>query len=379
MSCPCCRSPWPRATRARCRGRRGRQRPRRDRRDRPPARRRGPAGPAVGVRARPRTRRAHRPRARPRDVEARLRGDPRRGDGGGRPRPCAGVASGPRRARGQRAGLVDRGGATRCAAHRAAGDGLARHADARFTRTARPAQGALRAPGRPRARAVARRRVPDDAPAGAAQPGRRDAAPRPDRSARSASDEVLASTPEWVGERDPSVRRVAITLGTAVPDRAATLAALVDGVRRPGRRGRGDDGARDRRRCAWGRCRANVRVEAWVPMSGLLPTCDVLAFHGGSGTMLAALAAGVPLVTMPVAADQPENADRCVAAGVGVTLGAGERDPAAVRRAVELVAQRAGLCRRRGGSVMRSAPCRPRRRCSATSSDSWHRARSRSP
>ena len=53
--------------------------------------------------------------------------------------------------------------------------------------------------------------------------------------------------------------------------------------------------------------------------------------------MLAALSAGVPLIVMPVAADQPENADRCVAAGVGVTLGTAERDPASVRRAVELV------------------------------------------
>ena len=40
---------------------------------------------------------------------------------------------------------------------------------------------------------------------------------------------------------------------------------------------------------------------------------------------------------MPVAADQPENADRCVAAGSGCTLGTAERDPASVRRAVELV------------------------------------------
>ena len=48
-------------------------------------------------------------------------------------------------------------------------------------------------------------------------------------------------------------------------------------------------------------------------------------FHAGSGTMLAALAAGVPLVLLPVAADQPENADRCVAAGVGIALPARRR------------------------------------------------------
>ena len=63
-----------------------------------------------------------------------------------------------------------------------------------------------------------------------------------------------------------------------------------------------------------------VHVERWVPMSRLLATADALVFHAGSGTMLAALAAGVPLVLLPVAADQPENADRCVAAGVGIAL-----------------------------------------------------------
>ena len=150
------------------------------------------------------------------------------------------------------------------------------------------------------------------------------------------SDEVVASTPGWVAERDPSVRRVAITLGTAVPDRAETLAPLVSAFADLEAEvvvttGPGVDPQ------ALGPMPGNVRVSAYVPMSRLLATCDVLAFHGGSGTMLAALSAGVPLVVMPVAADQPENADRCAAAGVGVTLGPDARDPASVRRAVELV------------------------------------------
>ena len=82
---------------------------------------------------------------------------------------------------------------------------------------------------------------------------------------------------------------------------------------------------------------AHVRVVPYVPMSRVLGTTDALVFHAGSGTMLAALAAGVPLVLLPVAADQPENADRCVAAGVGVALppdGRGPDDVAAATRAV---------------------------------------------
>ena len=168
-------------------------------------------------------------------------------------------------------------------------------------------------------------RNPDDAMPAATRPLRPDA-----------SDEVVASTPAWVAERDPSLRRVAITLGTAVPDRAETLAPLAAAFADLEAEivvttGPGVDVD------ALGAVPRNVRVAAWVPMSRLLPTCDVVAFHGGSGTMLAALSVGVPLIVMPVAADQPENADRCVAAGVGVTLGTAERDPASVRRAVELV------------------------------------------
>ena len=72
-------------------------------------------------------------------------------------------------------------------------------------------------------------------------------------------------------------------------------------------------------------------------MSRLLATADALVFHAGSGTMLAALAAGVPLVLLPVAADQPENADRCVAAGVGIALPPDGRGPDDVARATRTV------------------------------------------
>jgi MGT family glycosyltransferase len=151
-----------------------------------------------------------------------------------------------------------------------------------------------------------------------------------------ASDEAIAETPAWVARRAASARRVVITLGTAVPDRAATLAPLAAAFADLDAEvvvttGPGIDTG------ALGSVPPNVRVETYVPMSRLLPTCDVVAFHGGSGTMLAALAAGVPLVVMPVAADQPDNADRCVAAGVGVALGPRDRDPVSVRRAVDLV------------------------------------------
>jgi UDP:flavonoid glycosyltransferase YjiC (YdhE family) len=67
---------------------------------------------------------------------------------------------------------------------------------------------------------------------------------------------------------------------------------------------------------------ANVRVERYVPQSQLLPRCAVAVTHGGSGSVAGALAHGVPLVCVPLGADQPLNAARCVAVGAGLSLDA---------------------------------------------------------
>jgi UDP:flavonoid glycosyltransferase YjiC (YdhE family) len=51
---------------------------------------------------------------------------------------------------------------------------------------------------------------------------------------------------------------------------------------------------------------------------------DVVVHHGGSGTTLGALAAGVPQLVLPQGADQFANADVLVAAGAGLCLRAEE-------------------------------------------------------
>ncbi len=64
-----------------------------------------------------------------------------------------------------------------------------------------------------------------------------------------------------------------------------------------------------------------VRVEPWMPQDAVLPHTAVVAFHGGYGTMLGALGAGVPLVTMPLfSVDQVANARRAAERGVGVSI-----------------------------------------------------------
>jgi len=151
-----------------------------------------------------------------------------------------------------------------------------------------------------------------------------------------ALDDVEGDVPRWM-ERPKGTRpRVAVTLGTVLPGRIDALTAILDGLGRldvevVATVGPGLEPA------ALGPRPASVRVERYVPMSRLLPTCDALVFHAGSGTMLAALAVGLPLVLLPVQADQPENADRCVAAGVGLELPTGSRTGADIASATSAV------------------------------------------
>ena len=77
----------------------------------------------------------------------------------------------------------------------------------------------------------------------------------------------------------------------------------------------------------------NVRVERWIPQAELLPRCSLVVSHGGSGSVVGALAHGLPLVLLPLGADQPFNARRCAALGVARVLDAERATPDDVRAA----------------------------------------------
>jgi MGT family glycosyltransferase len=69
---------------------------------------------------------------------------------------------------------------------------------------------------------------------------------------------------------------------------------------------------------------ANAAASGYVRHAAVLPHAAVTVCHGGLGTVLASLAAGVPLVCLPLGRDQPDNAAAVERAGVGRTV-----DPAA--------------------------------------------------
>jgi MGT family glycosyltransferase len=81
----------------------------------------------------------------------------------------------------------------------------------------------------------------------------------------------------------------------------------------------------------------NVHHAPWVNHARLLPRCAAVVTPGGSGTIVAALAAGVPLVIVPTTWDKPDNAQRVVEAGVGVRLSPRRCTPDRLRAAVETV------------------------------------------
>ncbi len=79
---------------------------------------------------------------------------------------------------------------------------------------------------------------------------------------------------------------------------------------------------------------ATVHVERFMPQAELLPHCDLVVSHAGSGSVLGALAHGLPMVLLPIGADQPLNAARCRALGVADVLDAVSATPETIRASV---------------------------------------------
>ena len=82
---------------------------------------------------------------------------------------------------------------------------------------------------------------------------------------------------------------------------------------------------------------ANVLVEQYIPQNDVLPLADAVVCHGGAGSTLATLAHGLPLVLLPAAADQFDNARVCVQAGAAIELRPPEVAVDSIRDAVNAV------------------------------------------
>ncbi|MFE3904224.1 glycosyltransferase [Streptomyces sp. NPDC059153] len=151
----------------------------------------------------------------------------------------------------------------------------------------------------------------------------------------------------WGGAEEPLVYLTLGTVAGAMPTAARLYRAALEAVSGLPVRvllttGHGTDVS------GLGPIPPNVHVEAWVPQADVLGRASLAVCHGGSGTVFGALAAGVPLVCVPLFADQPVNARLVAEAGAGTavtpTVGPadestvlGPDDVSRIRSAVELV------------------------------------------
>ncbi|MFI9384194.1 nucleotide disphospho-sugar-binding domain-containing protein [Kutzneria sp. NPDC052558] len=121
--------------------------------------------------------------------------------------------------------------------------------------------------------------------------------------------------PEWLLDK-PARRRVLITLGTVVP--SFGLGVVEPIVAAAGKvdaefvlaLGNVDISS-------LGELPDNVRPVGYLPLGVLLSSCDAAIHHGGAGTTMTIVDAGVPQIVVPQAADQFINADTVQANGLG--------------------------------------------------------------
>ncbi|SDI46001.1 glycosyltransferase, MGT family [Actinokineospora alba] len=150
--------------------------------------------------------------------------------------------------------------------------------------------------------------------------------------------------PAWVAEHDKPL--VYLTLGTAF-GQAGVLRTAIDGLATLPARVIVAAGPTVEI-ADLGTAPDNVTVLPWVPQADLLPHTDLVVHHGGSGTTLGALAAGVPQLFIPQGADQFVNADAVTEGGAGVQLvGDAITVEAVAARAADLLADDAVAARSR--------------------------------
>jgi UDP:flavonoid glycosyltransferase YjiC (YdhE family) len=145
-----------------------------------------------------------------------------------------------------------------------------------------------------------------------------------------------ASPPDWLARFATERPVVYGTLGTLLNADLSIFRALLDAL--------SDEPlnviltvGRDNDPAVLGALPSNARVEQYVAQSFILPRCAAVVCHAGSGTTLAALSHGLPLVVIPQGADNFVNAERCVSAGAAQCLLPGGVNADSIQRAIHAV------------------------------------------
>lgn len=147
--------------------------------------------------------------------------------------------------------------------------------------------------------------------------------------------------PSWVEELPAGRPLVYVTEGTVTASQPKLLQAAARGLAGLPldvllKDAQIVDPDRDPASVGLGALAPNIRRETYTPGGGgdVLQRSALVITNGGAGSVMAALAAGVPLIVVPTAWDKPENAQRVVEAGAGLRLPAKGLTPQRLRDAV---------------------------------------------
>lgn len=130
-----------------------------------------------------------------------------------------------------------------------------------------------------------------------------------------------ARLPDWL-DRAPDRPRVCVTWGSSVTRIFGTRSFLVPLVLRAlaGLDVEVVVAVNETDRELLGALPDNVAVAGRIPLSAVLPSCAAVVHHGGAGSMLTALDAGVPQVSLTFGGEQELEADRLAGTGAGSHL-----------------------------------------------------------
>ncbi len=141
--------------------------------------------------------------------------------------------------------------------------------------------------------------------------------------------------PAWV-QTLPKQPTVYVTLGTEVNHMPGfyprVIQTIIEGLR--------DEPinliitlGRDKDPAEFGEQPANIHIERYIPHTLLLPYVDLMVMHGGSNSLLLAIDRALPVVLIPLIADQFMNAQRCVELKLAPVVSLEELTPVQVRKA----------------------------------------------
>ncbi|MEU9111218.1 nucleotide disphospho-sugar-binding domain-containing protein [Streptomyces sp. NPDC048483] len=159
------------------------------------------------------------------------------------------------------------------------------------------------------------------------------------------------TAPDWATERPAERPRVLVSWSTVVSKvwgrQTCRLPTILDGLAELDAEVVVAAAPEDR--AELGTLPRNARLlETWAPLNQLLPACEAIVHHGGGGSMLAALVAGVPQLSLAITPEQAANGERLAADGAGLAADGRAATAGSVRGAVAALL---GETRCRGGAA----------------------------